>query len=226
MKKIFTLVSVLLIHTIGLAQKNFIDQNYITVKGKAEMHIAPDEIYINILIDENDKKGGISVEKQEAKLISGLKSLGIDINQAVKVKNFNSDYQKMFLKKDDFIKTKKFELLVKNTDQLQKVFNLLEKLEVSNAHISKTNHSKIESFKKEVKVNAITAAKSKAEYLSAAINQTIGKAILINELNTNNFYGLANNVQLLESREQQGSNQYEFGNIILTESVEVYFELK
>ena len=226
MKKIFTLVSILLIHTIGLAQKNFIDQNYITVKGKAEMHIAPDEIYINILIDENDKKGGISVEKQEAKLISGLKSLGIDINQAVKVKNFNSDYQKMFLKKDDIIKTKKFELLVKNTDQLQKVFNLLEKLEVSNAHISKTNHSKIESFKKEVKVNAITAAKSKAEYLSAAINQTIGKAILINELNTNNIYGLANNVQMLESREQQGSNQYEFGNIILTESVEVYFELK
>lgn len=228
MKKAFTIISVILIQTIGLAQKNFIDQNYITVTGKAEMHIAPDEIYIIILINEDDKKGKVSVENQEAKLLSELKSLGIDTDKAIKIKKMNNNYQESFLKKDAVVKVKEFELLVNNTIQLQKVFSLLETLEISSAHISKVGHSKIEGFKKEVKINAIKAAKEKANYLTSAINQTIGNAILIEELNNNtnsfNAYELSN-VQVT-GYAARTTNQYEFENIVLTESIRIYFQLK
>ncbi|MDA3891149.1 MAG: hypothetical protein PF517_05735 [Salinivirgaceae bacterium] len=41
--------------------KNFIDQNYIEVTGKAELNVVPDEIFLKILISEKDTKNKISV---------------------------------------------------------------------------------------------------------------------------------------------------------------------
>ncbi len=59
MRKLFTLLflitcSALIAQTGG---KNFIDQNYIEVTGKAEMEILPDEVYLRILLNEKDFKG-------------------------------------------------------------------------------------------------------------------------------------------------------------------------
>ena len=34
--------------------KNYIDQNYIEITGKAEMEVTPDEIYLKIIVDENE----------------------------------------------------------------------------------------------------------------------------------------------------------------------------
>ena len=45
--------------------KNFIDQPYIEVTGKAELEVVPDEIYLTIVIDEKDNKAKQSLEELE-----------------------------------------------------------------------------------------------------------------------------------------------------------------
>ena len=49
-------------------QKNFIDQNYIEVKGVAELEVVPNEIYLNIVLDEKDTKNKESIEQLEQKM--------------------------------------------------------------------------------------------------------------------------------------------------------------
>lgn len=233
MKNIIITTALLLIQNFGFAQKNFIDQNYITVFGKAEMEITPDEIYITFLINEDDKKGKVSVEKQEAKLFNELKKINIDINKSLKVQRFNSDYQKFLLKKDDVIKTKKYELMVHSTTELEKIFKILEKLEISNAYISKIAHSEIEKYRKEVKINAIKAAKSKAEYLTSSIGQSIGNAIHIQEMNNEissaldgQVHGLLSNTYARGYKAESLIEKPEFSNIIIKETMQVNFTIK
>lgn len=196
MKNIFLLTIMLLYLTVGSAQKNFIDQNYISVTGKAEMEIVPDEIYIHITINENDRNGKISVETLEIKMINGLQSIGIDIKKDLKVTSFSSGYEKFFFKKNDVLKSKSYELCVTDSKKVQAVFLLLEDIEISNAYIIKTDHSKIEEFRQQVKINAIKAAKTKAELLSKSIDQSIGKALFIEEETHHNSF--ANQSNFLE----------------------------
>lgn len=233
MKNIIITTAVLLIQNFGFAQKNFIDQNYITVFGKAEMEITPDEIYITFLINEDDKKGKVSVEKQETELLNELKKINIDINKSLKIQRFNSDYQKFLLKKDDVIKTKNYELMAHNTTELEKIFKILEKLEISNAYISKIDHSEIEKYRRDVKINAIKAAKSKAEYLTSSIGQSIGNAIHIQEMNneTSNplegqVHGLLSNTYAIGYAPESSLNKPEFSNIIIKETIQVNFSIK
>jgi len=233
MKSIIITTALLLIQSFGFAQKNFIDQNYITVFGKAEMEITPDEIYITFLINEDDKKGKVSVEKQEAELYKELKKINIDINKSLKVQRFNSDYQKFLLKKDDVIKTKKYELMAHTTTDLEKIFEILEKLEISNAYISKIDHSEIEKYRKEVKINAIKAAKAKADYLTSSIGQSIGNAIHIQEMNNEvssvfggQVHGLLSNTYAREYAAESSLDKPEFSNIVIKEIMQVNFTIK
>ena len=49
-------------------------------------------------------------------------------------------------------------------------------------------HSKEKEFKKQLKIQAVKAAKEKAIYLAGAIGENIGEAITINEPNEMNIY--------------------------------------
>jgi hypothetical protein len=56
--------------------KNFIDENYIEVTGKAEMEITPDEIYLKIIVSEQDNKGETNIRgtrKTDDRQASGTK---------------------------------------------------------------------------------------------------------------------------------------------------------
>ena len=70
------------------------------------------------------------------------------------------------------------------------VFNSLESIDISNISLEKIDHSEIQKFKSDVKMNAIKAAKEKAESLTNSIGQQIGSAIYIQELNSH-FFGAA-----------------------------------
>jgi uncharacterized protein YggE len=162
-------------------QKNFIDQNYIEVKGVAEMEIAPDEIYLNIVLDEKDTKNKESIEQLEQKMFVALEKAGVNLEKQLSVSDFASNIKFHFLKRSNILKSKIFELLVHDSNTLAKVFVELEKIRISNVSIARMEHSEIEKFRKQVKISAIKAGKEKAEALTEAIGQKIGKAIYINE---------------------------------------------
>jgi len=226
----------LTISTTGFSQtaeKNFIDQNYIEVNGKAEMEIVPDMIYLKIILSDKDNKNKQSLDEIDKSMINKLIDIGVEVSKDLSVKDFVSNFKSYFLGKTDVVLTRQYQLIVHDTNTLQKVYFEFQKLGISNVNIDKLEHSKIEQFRKEVKVKAIKAAKDKAESLTSALNQTIGRAIYIQEVDipfylNNALPGkLASvNVRYKSEANESAAPDIEFEKINLQYSILVRFELK
>jgi len=237
MRKIIIALTIL-ISTSIYAQtgvKNFIDQNYIEVTGKAELEIIPDQIYLKIFLNEKEFKNKQSIVEIEKSMIDKLTEIGIDTEKNLAIKDFASNFQFYWLGKSDIFVTKEYQLLVHDALTAGKVFIELEKIGISNITIDKLEHSKIREYRKEVKVDAIKAAKEKASELAIAINQNIGRALFIEEIENNNFYlsntlsGKAAGVTIRGSRSFEKSFSdfnVEFEKIKIEYSILCRFELK
>lgn len=157
------------------------EQPYIEVMGTAEKEVIPDEIYIGIIIREKYiNKAKVTIEEQEEKLKNAVKLLGIDLTNLY-LSDANADYVKIRWQKKEVLTKKDYTLKVSNATTVGQVFQELEKLEITDAFISRVNHSKIDSLRKEVKIMAIKSAKEKADYLLAAIGEQTGKPLVIKE---------------------------------------------
>lgn len=204
MKTRYLLLFSTLITSISFSQigeKNFIDQPYIEVTGTMETEIIPNEIYLNIVLNENDNKGKLSVEAQENQMISALKALGIDLEKSLSILDFNGYYKRKFFADNTVTKIKTYELVVHSGEMVGNVYQAMDAINISNISITKVSHSEIEKIRRETKLKAIKAAKEKANDYAQAINQTLGKALFIqesqNSLNTNlygNSLGMLNEV--------------------------------
>ena len=204
MKTRYLLLFSTLITSISFSQigeKNFIDQPYIEVTGTMETEIIPNEIYLNIVLNENDNKGKLSVEAQENQMISALKALGIDLEKSLSILDFNGYYKRKFFADNTVTKIKTYELVVHSGEMVGNVYQAMDAINISNISITKVSHSEIEKLRRETKLKAIKAAKEKANDYAQAINQTLGKALFIqesqNSLNTNlygNSLGMLNEV--------------------------------
>ncbi|MEM6686461.1 MAG: SIMPL domain-containing protein [Bacteroidota bacterium] len=211
--------------------KNFIDQNYIEVTGTAEMLVIPDEIYVSIkLTEKNHKK---TIEEQEQLLLTNLKSLGIDTDKNVSVANFQGNYERYFLKRNGVEKIKTYQLIVNDGATLAKVFLALDRLNITNASIEKVSHSELEKLRRDVKIKSLKVAKEKAVQYAQAIDQEIGKALLIEKQEPNLNY----NANTITIRGQGSISNYRqrtilpeitnltFQKINLTASILTRFEL-
>ena len=184
--------ALLSISIVGFAQtgeKNFIDQNYIEVTGKAELEISPDLIYLKIVLSDRNNKNRETLPEIERKMISKLSEIGIDLDKDLSLIDFVSNLRAHLLR-TNIVLTKQYQLIVRDAKTLQTMFFEFQELGISNVSIEKLEHSEIEKFRREVKVAAVKAAKEKAEILAIALNQRIGKAIYVQEadnLNRNTF---------------------------------------
>jgi len=161
--------------------QNADERPYIEVTGTAEKEVIPDEIYIGIIIREKyENKVKVTIEEQEEKLKNAIKALGIDLTNLY-LSDANADYVKVRWQKKDVLTKKDYTLKVSTATTVGQVFQELEKLEITDASISKVSHSKLDSLRKEVKIMAIKAAKDKADYLLTAIGEQTGKPLVIKE---------------------------------------------
>ena len=83
--------------------------------------------------------------------------------------------------------SREYTLIVKNAEEVKKVFKKLSDMNIKEAIISKTESSEIEKYRKEVRIAAIKVAKEKATYLLQAIGEELGKPLEIKELDLNSF---------------------------------------
>ena len=181
MKKIILILLLFPVLTYSqIESKNFIDQNYIQVTGKSEMRVTPDLIYLKILISDKDKSNK-TLSERESIMVSKLKEIGIDISKDLMIKDLSSNFKFYLFAKNDILLSKEYQLLVREGKTVSRVFIELEKIGISNVNIEKVENSNIEKLRREVKIEAIKAAKSKAESLVNAIGQNLGKAIYIQE---------------------------------------------
>ena len=212
------------------------EQPYIEVTGTSEKEVVPDEIYIGIIIREKYvNKVKVTIEEQEEKLNNAVKSLGIALTNLY-LSDANADYVKIRWQKKDVLTKKDYTLKVSNATTVGQVFLELEKLEITDAYISRVNHSKMDSLRKEVKILAIKAAKDKADYLLTAIGEQTGKPLIITEnqqtINRGDFERMpARNANSIVSTiggvsSNYGDNEIQFQKIKLTSSIYVKFSIK
>lgn len=171
---------------------NNVEQRKIEVTGSSEMEVTPDEIYVNITIqeytDNNKKKVDINeVRKQflEATEKAGIAKENISIQGMNGYDRSGWYWQRKKKNAPDFIATSTFIIKFSSGEQIEKLMSLLDDKGTQNMNVSETKHSKMEDFKKQVKSQALQAAKAKATYLCESIGEKVGKVILIKEVDGN-----------------------------------------
>ena len=206
--------------------KNFIDQNYIEVTGKAEMEIIPDMIYIKVLLSEKDLKNRMTLAEAEQRMVQKLREIGIDVNKDVTIKDFSGGLRARVFSKDVAL-DKDYRILVRDSKTAAKVFSELDKLEISNISIDKLDNSKMDDYRRDVKIKAIKVAKAKAEGLTEAIGQKIGRAIYISEVQTNIYPAQANIPNRAYKQKTEAEfEDFNFENLRVDATILVRFELK
>jgi uncharacterized protein len=214
------------------SQKNTID-----ITGTAEKEVIPDEIYVSITIRERmEGKERITLEVQEKNFKEMLKKIGIDIN-LLSLSDANSDYVKIKYKQKDVLSQISYSLKLNSAKSVGDLFTGLYEIKIYDASIYKVSHSKIEEYKKELRIQAIKNAKEKAEYLTNAIGYQIGKPIIIYEnapiyYDNFNLRGARSSMETMpyidgiQSAKMQSEPEIEFKKIKLEASIFVKFEVK
>lgn len=199
MKKTF-LVSALLfgaVVTSSIAQTSVVlpaQQKRIEVTGSSEMEVVPDELYFNISLreyftDEKNQKDKVIITTLEKQLMKAIADAGLP-KESLSVSGVGG-YQNYVDKKKKpatFLESKQYELKVDRADKLDGVLSKIDSRGIQYANIARVDHSKKEEFKKQVKINALKAAKEKAAYLLEAVDQKLGQALEIHELEENAIY--------------------------------------
>lgn len=210
----------------------------ITVNGSAELEIVPDEIYVQVYLKEYEKKGSgkVSIEKIRQEFLTAVRSLGLpDSSISVSgydANNFNPWWRKKN-KKEELYASITYQVKLRNTAQVDQLVDKLDDNATQNFYISQTSHSKLEEIRKNLKIQAVKAAKEKADYLAEAANAKIGVPITINEPGEyyQPYYNTMASNRMMKAEMAQASApadqpQADFKKMKMRYDVSVVFELK
>ena len=236
MNRYFMLAIAVLLVT-GIRAQNVVNPypKTITVTGSAEMEIVPDEIYVMVDLKEYEKKGSgkMSIDKIRQDFLAAVRSLGLP-DSAVSVAAYDGYNGNPWLrkknKKDELLASITYQVKLKSAAQIDQLVDKLDDNATSNFYISKTSHSKLDQFRKNLKIQAVKAAKEKAGYLAEAINEQVGVAVTINEPNEyfQPYYNTMANARMKVAEMDQSADQpqADFKKIKLKYDVTVVFALK
>lgn len=158
----------------------------ISVSGSAEMEVIPDEIYVNITLREYQKKGADKKELEAIKtqFLESTRAAGLP-DSAVSIASFtgySNYYAFRRRKKDpDLMASITYQVKFSNSKTMDALVDKLDDEATQSFQIVRTSHSKMQSFREQLKIKAIQAAKNKGTYLTEAINEKLGPAITIVE---------------------------------------------
>jgi len=209
--------------------KNFIDQPYLETTARVDTLVTPDRIYLSILITEADTKGKTSVEKLENKMADKLETLGIDTEKQLMLSDLASNFKKYFLRKVDVQKDKEYSLLVYDAVTAGKVILGLESIGISNVNLTKTEYSKLENLKIILRQLAVKEAKKQAEAMVLPLDQQLGSALFISDLNTgilNRYQGRVAEVKVFKDGDKDQPVEIEFEKIEVESTVNVKFSIQ
>ena len=195
MKKLIAMAVVALMALPAAAQMQEAYPSYIQVTGRAEKELTPDEFYLQIVINERDSKGKISVESQQRDMVAVLRKLGVDVEKQLKMANLSSE----FFKKNTSVAMAKYQLQLGSSGEVAKVWQALDDLGISNISILKVTHSQLDKSKQEVRLEAMRNARESAQEMAGAIGQTIGKCFYIYDSNSNVLPVMYDNAVLMRS---------------------------
>jgi uncharacterized protein YggE len=208
----------------GLINAQETKKNFIEVTGVAEMEVEPDEILFNIGIKGDNKNQLADNEKQ---LFEILKNNGVK-NEDIK---FKSMYQNIYSKTKIFTKNLQFKV-TKKTD-MGNLFENLNQKWITSINIDEIRNTKIADYRKTVKINALKAAKEKADYLLESMAKRTGNPLEIVEIEDYtsdtvlpmNFRAKAANIQLEAADANVDYSFDNIDNIKLKYSIKTKYEI-
>jgi uncharacterized protein YggE len=161
--------------------KNFIDQPYLETSAQVDTLVTPDRIFLEIRLQESDTKGKTSLEELERRMAARLDGLGIDLEQQLTVSDLSSDFGKYFLRRQDILKEKVFELLVYDAQTAGRVLYELERTGISNVRLDRTEYAQMEALQETLKARAVRRARRQGSIMADAIGQSLGRALFISD---------------------------------------------
>ncbi len=191
---ILLMIFVLIIGTVNSQDNNM--ERYIEVTGSAELEIQPDEIRFIIGIKEywkeefekktdfEDYKTKVAISGIEKNLLSGLAKVGINKND-IFIKEVGNYWRYMG---KEFLISKQLELVLHDFKKVNEIINAVKIKGIDYMRLGELKNKEITEYRKQVKIQALKAAKDKAEYLLSGIDKEIGDIISIVELNNDNNY--------------------------------------
>ena len=241
MKKYSFLLVVIIISMAAIGQQQIPQQEEkpnIEVTGFAEMEIIPDEIFISIVLREKSPPGWHSrtgknneqskIEIQEDNLLKKLKENGFDIKN-LSLSDADGGLQYGVFRKNKVLTQKRLQMKVESAGEVNKLFQILDELEIEEASIGKTSHSQIEKFRKEIKTEAMKAAKNKADYLLDAIREQRGKPLVIREHDNSSYLSNQSqnsNLQQVFKTDYGGKNRGTgFENEVAFTKIKIHYEI-
>ncbi|MCB0769947.1 MAG: SIMPL domain-containing protein, partial [Flavobacteriales bacterium] len=122
----------------------------------------------------------VTVEQQELDLKASVKALGIDTGDLT-LSDAMADLVPKKFREDDVIARKGYMLKVADAEMVRKVFMELDRLQIEDAFIHHVSHSKEVEYRRAMRIEAITDAKDRADYMLAAIGERTGPALEVIE---------------------------------------------
>ncbi len=185
---ILTAACFLSMHTFAQQIAVIPPQKTISVNGSAQKEVTPDEIYVQIALREYDKKGSgkIDIDAIKNNFLAACKSMGLN-DSDVTVQSYQGWdgsywwYKKSKKQNPDMKAGITYWVKVSSTKKMDDLVGKLDDEATESFSIAKTDYSKMEDLRKQLKMEAVKAAREKAVYLAAAINEQVGGAITINE---------------------------------------------
>jgi uncharacterized protein YggE len=238
MKYLFAVCTICMLSFAGYSQtetKPF--ARTIEVTGSAEMEVEPDEVYLSVNLreymkDKTVKVYLVDIDKEFKKVLEGA---GIDLkNVSVQGANayYNYDWWHRENRKTDFLAAKTYTIKLPNLEKYNQLMQKLDHKGIENAYLQRTENSKIEEYRQQVKINALKAAKSKAGFMVESIGSKLGDVVFIREINDGNVYRpvmyktMSNMAMDSENATAGGEEAIQMEKIKIRYEVEAHFIIK
>lgn len=234
MKRLF-IIALLSSITFSTIAQTVDTRRKVEVTGTSETEVTPDIIYVGISLKEyykdNNSKKKVEIEDLERQLQTAVLNAGVP-KENFTINNISSyNYSLEKKKNPEFLARKQYRIKVTDLTKFNQILSAVDSKGIEYTNIESYDYSKIESLKRELKIKALQAAKDKASYLAEAVNDKVGDALEIQEIN-NEYYPqpmYRANVMLeskMASADAVAMPDVDFKKIKLSYQMRAVFELK
>ncbi|HKP70331.1 MAG TPA: SIMPL domain-containing protein [Pyrinomonadaceae bacterium] len=181
MKNILLSLAILVCLAVSFNAQTKPEPRVIEVSGSAERWVTPDEFIFKVTLYERmENKQKVTIEQQEAALRRELSTIGVDVDKALSIYDIASAYVRQ-KKVKDVLSLKGYRLELKDPNKIARLQEIADRLNVNRLDLIESRHSEITRLRKETKIDAMKAARDKADYLLGSIGQRAGKPVYIRE---------------------------------------------
>ncbi|MGI4021209.1 MAG: SIMPL domain-containing protein [Janthinobacterium lividum] len=183
MKKLSTLILLTFLSAITFAQSVDLRRK-ITVTGNAETEVTPDIIYFSISLKEYlNGKTKVNISMLENQLQKAVNAAGIAKADFTIINLSSYNYVPEKKKNADFLAAKLYRLKLHDLNKINLILDAVDDKGIQSTGIDNYDYSGIETLKSELKLKALKAAQTKANFLLSGIGEKLGGAIDIQEIN-------------------------------------------